>query len=844
MGDEGMDAPPPPLPFGVLLRRLRLAAGLSQEELAERARLSVQAVSALERGVRRAPYRDTIELLADALTLTDEGRAHLHAAVSRRRGSEQDERTSPHPEIHARPQNLPSQPTHLVGRDRDLETLRDRLRRPDVRLVTLTGAAGTGKTRLAIEAATALLEDFEDGAFFVDLAPLRDAEGVPSAIAQSLGLREAGEQPLPVALMDALRGRQLLLVLDNCEQVLAAAPYAAGLLAACPRLKLLATSREPLHLRWEQEVPVPPLALPNLADPPPLDHLAAVPAVALFVQRAQAVKPDFTLTERNAQAVATICVRLDGLPLAIELAAARIHLLAPNALLARLTHRLQLLTGGAHDLPARQRTLRDTIAWSYELLSPPEQTLFRRLAVFAGGWALEAAELVCAGDGIDDAEVLDRLDALVEQSLVVAQDDGDDVRYRLLETIREYALEKLSAAGEDTRARDRHLAYVARMAAEAAPEMEWGAAGLTWLKRLERERDNLHAALSWAATGGDVTAGQQVTAALWRFWWQRGPLTEGRRWYDWALSLPAEPSLRARLLVRAGQLAYWQGDVPIVRALYEASLALYREQDDMPGIASVLHRLGLLTADLGDVVRGLALCAESVALCRRLGDERGLAYALLSASAVAWMGGHADRAEACAEEALTLCRAAGTPLLTPYVLRTLMGVANLRGDGARARLLGEECLALFRAIEDPNGLMAALVDLLMLARRQDDLEAVETRGREALAVLRRLGLSRYTATTLEIMAWAAHARGQPERAAAALGAASALRDSTGVARDALERSSYEQTLAAARTAAGDGRFHAAWTRGRALSPDVAIAEALTEARGPAPSASPTEAPTA
>ncbi|MGH2600996.1 MAG: ATP-binding protein, partial [Dehalococcoidia bacterium] len=768
------------------------------------------------------------------------------AAVPRHRSPEPAQSIISQIAVNARPQNLPPQPTRLVGRDRDLEALRDRLRRPDVRLITLTGAAGTGKTRLAVEAAMALLEDFEDGAFFVDLAPIRDAEAVPSAIAQSLGLREAGEQPLPASLVEALRGRHMLLVLDNCEQVLAAAPYVAGLLAACPKLKLLATSREPLHLRWEQEIPVPPLALPNLADPPLVDHLATVPAVALFVQQAQAVKPDFTLTERNAQAVATICVRLDGLPLAIELAAARIHLLPPNALLARLTHRLALLTGGAHDLPARQRTLRDTIAWSYELLSPPEQTLFRRLAVFAGGWTLEAADDVCGlweqGTGnreqspplhpVPSEDILDVLSQLVEQSLVVAQDDGDDVRYRLLETIREYALEKLTAAGEDARARDRHLAYVASVAAAAAPEMEWGAAGLTWLKRLDRERDNLDAALSWAATAGDVAAGQQMTAALWRFWWQRGRFTEGRRWYDWALGLPAEPSVRARLLARAGQLAYWQGDMPAAQRLYEASLALNREQDDMPEIASVLHRMGLLAADLGDGEQGLVLCAESVALCRGLGDDRGLAYALLSASAVAWMGSHADRAETYAEEALALCRAAGSPLLTPYVLRILIGVANLRGDSARASLLGEECLTLFREIEDPNGLIAALVDLLDLARCEGDLEAVETHGREALFVLRRLGLSRYTAITLEIMAWAAQMRGRPERAAALLGAAGAVRDATGIARDALERSAYEQTLAGLRAAAGDGRFTAGWTRGRALSPDAAIAEALAEAAPP------------
>jgi predicted ATPase/DNA-binding XRE family transcriptional regulator len=505
------------LPFGVLLRRYRLAAGLSQEELAERARLSVQAVSALERGVRRAPHRNTVTLIAEALGLSPADHAALETSVSRRRSL-----VTMSVRLDSATTNLPLQPTRLIGRDDELEVLRSLLRRLDVRLVTLTGAAGTGKTRLAVEVAAGLLDDFADGVFFVDLAPIRDATAVPSVIAQTLGLRETSEQPLPVSLMEALRGRQVLLVLDNCEQVVAVAPYVATLLAACPRLKLLATSREPLHLRWEQEFPVPPLALPDLTDLSSPDTLGDVPAVALFVRQAQAAKPDFTLSENNAHAVATICVRLDGLPLAIELAAARIHLLPPQALLARLTHRLQLLTGGAHDLPARQRTLRDTIAWSHELLSPPEQTLFRRLAAFAGGWTLEAAEVVCAGDGIEEAGVLELLEALVERSLVVAQDGVEEMRYRLLETIREYALELLTAANEDDRARERHLAYFERLAVAAAPAMEWGPDGLVWLKRLERERDNLHAALSWAAAGGDVAAGQRMTAALWRYWWQRG----------------------------------------------------------------------------------------------------------------------------------------------------------------------------------------------------------------------------------------------------------------------------------------------------------------------------------
>ena len=826
--------------LAAFVRRLRLRAGLTQDELAARAGLSPDNVGALERGLRRRLYPHTARAIADTLDLSDAERAVL---VELARGA-QHAGTAAVPTPAAAPTrsadaaaplgSLPVPLTSFVGRERELAAVTLMLA-GGTRLLTLTGPGGSGKTRLAFAVAERVRDRYPDGVPWVDLSPITDPGLVAAAIARVVGVRESGGRPPSALLGEFLRARRALLLLDNFEQVVEGAPLVAELLRNCPELTVLVTSRVALRLSGEQEYAVPPLPLPAPASLPEPAAVATSPAVALFVQRASAVRPDFALTDDNTTAVASICARVDGLPLALELAAARVRALSPQALLARLEgamptsvgpSRLQLLTGGARDLPARQQTLRDTIAWSYDLLNPWEQVLFRRLAVFVGGWTLEAAESVCAIGGIDEGDVLDLLDALVEQSLVVAQENDLGPRYRMLETIREYALERLTAAGEDGDARGRHLAYFARLAITAEPKMEWGAEQLAWLRRLERERDNLHAALAWAAAGADPAAGQRMAMALWRFWWQRGLMSQGRRWLEWALSLPAEPSLRARLLLLAGQFAYWSGEMHAAQAYLEASLGIYRQCDDTAEIAWTLHRLGLTIAERGEPERGLALCEESIALCRMLGDERGLAYALQTAGNVARMGGDRDRPEAYAEEALALCRASGNQLLTPYPLRQLLMVALTRSDDARARVLGEESLALAWAIEDPHAITSVLTDLLRLARRQRNLEETEARGREGLGVLRRIGANQYAEAILEIMAWAASERGQPERAAMVLGAASALRQASGTSRDVLDRAAYNETLAATRAAAGDARFAAAWARGQSLSLDAAIAEAL------------------
>ena len=731
--------------------------------------------------------------------------------------------------LRASGQTLPAQLTPLLGRERDAETVRTRLLRADVRLLTLTGPAGTGKTRLAVHVAAELIDDLEHGAVFVALDAIRDPHLVASAIARTLGVREAGGRSLREGLQDYLQDKQLLLVLDNFEQVLPAARLVAELLAACPGLKVLVTSRAALRLRGEHEVTVAPLALP---DPAQLQDAAAVaqsPAVALFAQRVQALQPDFRLTAANARTVAEICIRLEGLPLALELAAVRTRILSPQAILARLAHRLQLLTSGTRDLPVRQQTLRAALGWSYDLLDAEEQRLFRRLAVFAGGCTLEAAQAVCTPADDRTTDALDILASLVDKSLVqsVLQPDGEP-RFRMLETIREYALEQLAASGELETTQRHHAAFFMTLAEEAEPQLTSAARG-AWLDRLEAEHDNLRAALAWSRLqpGGDT--GLRLAGACWWFWHLRGHVSEGRRWLESLLELPGSQehtAARAKALYGAGGLAWVQGDYGSARSLVEESVALWQRLGDTRGLAYSLTIMGLVVDDQGDHARARALYKASVELFRAVEDSWGRAWSLFCLGRAALVAGDGAMTRSRYEESLAIFRQVGDTWAIALVLNNLAGVALVQGHDDAAGALFEEGLALLREAGDKWAVAMALSGLGRVAFRQGDHRRATARYAESLALRWDVAGKRGIAGCLIGLAEVAGALGEHERAARLVGAAASLLDAIGTPVWPVDRAQFDHAVAAARAGLGEDAFAAAWAAGRALPLDQAVGYAL------------------
>jgi predicted ATPase/class 3 adenylate cyclase len=639
--------------------------------------------------------------------------------------------------LESRPNNLPRQPTPFLGREREVGEVVDLLRRDDVQLLTLVGPGGTGKTRLAMQAAAELVDGFADGVFFVPLAALDDPALVPVAVAGALGIREEGAQPLAERLREFLAAKRLLLVVDNVEHLVEAAPELGRLLENAPDLTLLATSRVPLRLRAEREYPVPPLGLPRRKPPPPPEQLSQYEAVRLFIDRAQAVNPGFVVDNAAAPAIAEICHRLDGLPLAIELAAARVRMLPPEALLRRLEQRLPLLTGGNRDAPVRQRTLRDAIAWSHDLLEPPEQALFRRLAVFAGGATLEAVEAVSNPDGELDA--FSGLERLVEHSLMRQEEGQGEPRFTMLETIREFGLEQLAASGEAEASRRRHAELFATLLdhADAVPH---GPRQRQWLERLAADLDNLRAALRWAVEGAPGVALRLADGLFW-FWYFRGYLSEGREWLERALaaSLEDEDALRAKVLCWASALAWNLGDSAVAAARAEEALRLARDRRDIGVEGWALLNRGVVALTLGDLDEGTRDNTEAIERFRAAGQLWAVAYALSNLGAAAARAAKPAEAERYFTRALGEARESGNRVFASFLLVSLGYFPLERGDLDNAAEMFDEALATSREFGYRRNEARALHGLADVAAAAGNPDQAEAHLRAGEAIYQELG---------------------------------------------------------------------------------------------------------
>jgi predicted ATPase/DNA-binding CsgD family transcriptional regulator len=771
--------------------------------------------------------------------------------------------------------NLPPSLTPLIGREQEVEAACALLRRPEVRLLTFVGTGGVGKTCLGLAVAQVLLDDFTDGVSFVSLAPVSDPTRIMAAIAQALSLWEVGDLPLEDQVRAALSDRHLLLLLDNFEHPLEAAPQLLVLLASCPRLSMLVTSRAALHLSGEQEFPVPPLALPDLAHLPEPQALAQLAAVRLFVLRAQAVQPAFELTEANAHTIADICVRLDGLPLALELAAARSKLLPPQALLKRLKHRLSVLTGGARDLPARQQALRNTLQWSYDLLSQEEKRLFRWLAVFVGGCTLEAAEVVCQvgqGDSTQVFPVLERIASLLDKSLLQqTAHAGEEPRLVMLETIREFALEQLHQQGEEEAARRAHARYYLRLIETAEPHL-LDPDQLLWFARLEQDLDNLRTILQAAASGGaeEVELALRLAGALRLFWVGQGYLREGRDALERLLAdtrAIAAP-IRLKALNTLGVILWSQSDAHRLAQVADEALALARVQGDHVALTiAMIQRATAMMLGRGDSTAAQACLEEALTEARALGDHFILASALISLGRLAEYQRDAQRAVPWFEEGLALCRAAGEKMLLASVLMMFAQTELSLGHAARSQALLDESLSIFREIgnipaialifnmlgrvalqqgeldkaeefltnsdrlacevgDQHNLALRSRLLLAGLAALQGDYATARLRYEEGLATALKLGHMNLTASGLKGLGCVAAAQGLHAWAAVLWGTAEPLRESRSVA---IAPVFYERMMVVVRSQLGEPAFEEAKAQGRALTAAQALAsrEAFT-----------------
>ncbi len=826
--------------FGDLLKHLRRQAGLTQRELSIAVGYSDTQISRMEQNQRVPDAATLTARFVPALHLEREPQwvaRLLELAVDAHRddgpASTADVSVPPVPR-----HNLPLQLTSFIGREKEIAEVQRLLMTN--RLTTLTGAGGSGKTRLSLEVARALLDIFPDGVWFIELAPLANPELVPQTVATSLGLREEASRSITATLTGYLQAKTALLLLDNCEHLVqACAQLAETLLRACPNLYLLATSREALGVPGEVAFPIPTLSTPNvLRDPlPSIEPLTKYDSVRLFIERAQTALPEFTLTTDNAPAIAQVCHRLGGIPLAIELAAARVKTLRVEQIAARLDDRFRLLTGGSRTALPRHQTLRASIDWSYALLSGSEQILLRRLSVFAGGWRLEAAEAVCSGDGIESADVLDVLTQLVNKSIaIVKREAGRETRYRLLETIRQYAREKLLEAGEAAVVQARHLDFYLKLAEKAEPKLH-GAEQMAWLERLEAEHDNVRAALEWSRVDEASEAkGLHLAGILFWFWHIHNYMSEGRSWLEGALtrSIPSERTLaRAQALYATGGLGYKQAaDYPRAQAQLKESITIFREAGapGRRGLAYALLMWGELNLYHGDIVQSPALFLESVALFRELEDKWGLALSLHwsgvikdpthpDAVSLRWSDAAAKAqndsaaARSLYEESLALFRELGDKWAQTMPLGSLGNMALCQGDHVAGRALFEESLAIQREFGDKLGVGWSLWALGNEVLNQNDYERATTLYNESLAIYQGMEQKQGIAALLGDLAEVARRQGDYKQAT------TLYEESLTIKRELGNRERIAFSL--------DGLGRVAWSQGDHASAYSLQTEALT-----------------